>query len=340
MRLALAILCVLATPAAAQSTVGVVTSMWAATDAKAGQDLASTLNTTGLRVIPMGGSGAIQNLRDILHLPGVDAAFVPSDALTYARAHNLIPPSDLAKIQYIAKLYDEEVHILAGPTITSVADLAGKRINADVDGSDSAMTCDIILSALGIQADVRHMQQAEAMIALRKGDIDAVWQLGAAPVPIIANAPPAGLHLVPLPVTQPLADTYLPATLTHDEYPALVGGDPVPTAAIGDVLAVFGWPDSNPRHASTARFVDALFDHIGELQRPPRHPAWKEVNLAATVPGWVRFDAAAAYVRGIVQRDLLRAMDAMPDLRGMPPAERLQLIIEVAKFREQHPDAR
>ena len=28
------------------------------------------------------------------------------------------------------------------------------------------------------------------------------------------------------------------------------------------------------------------------LQHPPYHPKWRDVNLAATVPGWTRFNVA------------------------------------------------
>jgi hypothetical protein len=40
------------------------------------------------------------------------------------------------------------------------------------------------------------------------------------------------------------------------------------------------------------RFIDAFFTKFPELLKPPRHPKWKDVNLAAKVPGWTRFGAA------------------------------------------------
>ena len=44
------------------------------------------------------------------------------------------------------------------------------------------------------------------------------------------------------------------------------------------------------------RFVDAFFPKIAEFQKPPRHVKWHEVNLAATLPGWKRFEAAQAWL--------------------------------------------
>jgi hypothetical protein len=81
--------------------------------------------------------------------------------------------------------------------------------------------------------------------------------------------------------------------LSHDNYPALVPADaPVPTIAVGDVMAVFAWQPHTERYNKVARFVDAFFSRFDEFQRPPRHPKWREVNLTAEVPGWTRFQPA------------------------------------------------
>ena len=48
---------------------------------------------------------------------------------------------------------------------------------------------------------------------------------------------------------------------------------------------------------SRKRFVEALFTKWDKFQQPPRHPKWRDVNLAATVPGWKRFPAAEDWLR-------------------------------------------
>jgi hypothetical protein len=65
-------------------------------------------------------------------------------------------------------------------------------------------------------------------------------------------------------------------------------------------MAVYAWPPGSERHRKVARFVEALQANFETFLRPPRHPKWLEVNLAAQVPGWVRFDhtARAAPQRG------------------------------------------
>jgi hypothetical protein len=67
---------------------------------------------------------------------------------------------------------------------------------------------------------------------------------------------------------------------------------PVPTIAVGDVMAVYGWAPRTTRYNYVARFVDAFFSNFDQFQQPPRHPKWREVNLTAEVPGWTPFPSA------------------------------------------------
>ena len=58
----------------------------------------------------------------------------------------------------------------------------------------------------------------------------------------------------------------------------------------------FNWPRGSTRYNRTARFVEAMFGKFSDFQRPPRHPMWKSVNLAAAIPGWQRFPAAQEWL--------------------------------------------
>jgi uncharacterized protein len=268
--------------------VGVITGMEGGTYAQTGADL-TILDDDQLRVLPTLGKGSLQNLSDILYLRGIDIGFVQADALAYARQHNMFPGLT-QNIRYIAKLYDEEVHVLARKDITKLADLNGQRVNVDVAGSGSAMTAEILLDALGISAKVEHDKQINGIQNLKNGEIAAVIHVGGAPIPLFANVPAdSGLHFLTVPLNPALAQTYLPDKFTHDEYPALVPADaPVPTIAVGDVLAVYAWPAHTDRANNVNRFVNDFFSRFAEFQKPPRHPKWREVNLTAEVPGWTR----------------------------------------------------
>ena len=109
-----------------------------------------------------------------------------ADALTYAKQHNMFPGLT-QNIRYIAKLYDEEIHVLARKDITKLADLNGQRVNVDVIGSGSAMTAEILLDALGIKAKVEHEKQVTGVQELKHGDIAAIIHVGGAPIPLFAD---------------------------------------------------------------------------------------------------------------------------------------------------------
>jgi TRAP transporter TAXI family solute receptor len=280
-----------------QGTVGVITGMEGGTYARTASDL-TILDDGTLRVLPILGKGSLQNLSDILYLKGVDIGFVQSDALTYAKQHTMFPGELTRKISYIAALYNEEVHVLVRRDITRLEDLNGARVNVDVVGSGSAMTAEILLDTVGIKANVEHEKQINGVQELKRGEIAAIIHVGGAPIPLFADIPAdSGIHFIPVAFSQALAQTYLPAQFTHDRYPSLVAADaPVPTIAVGDVMAVFAWQPGTERYTKVSRFVDAFFSKFDQFQQPPRHPKWREVNLTAEVPGWSRFQASADWL--------------------------------------------
>jgi uncharacterized protein len=294
-----------------QGTVGVITGMEGGTYAQTAADL-TILDDGTLRVLPIIGKGSLQNLSDILYLRGVDVGFVQADALTYAKQHNLYPTLTQS-IRYIAKLYDEEIHVLARTDISSLQDLNDQRVNVDVAGSGSAMTAEILLDALNIKPKIEHQKQVDGLEALKRGEIAAIIQVSGAPMPLLARLGSAGgLHLLPIELNQALAQTYLPDQFTHDTYPALVPvEETVPTLAVGDVMAVFAWQPHTERFNKVARFVDTFFNKFDQFLQPPRHPKWREVNLTAEVPGWTRFQAAqdwlAQHARPNVAQDTTQA---------------------------------
>jgi hypothetical protein len=63
-----------------------------------------------------------------------------------------------------------------------------------------------------------------------------------------------------------------------------------------------------------------MFDKVGQLQRPPFHPKWKEMAPRATVSGWTRFKAAQEWL----DRNMpLPAASAAASASGAAPAAAL-----------------
>jgi uncharacterized protein len=259
-----------------------------------------------MRVIPLIARGKMQNLWDILYLRGVDMGFLQSDTLEYLKDDPQIK-SIRNKIRYIALMFPEEIHILARPDINSLEDLAGKKVSINAKGTGSAVTGPVIFRRLGINAQLEHEDSNIAIERMRKGDLAAhIWSL-AKPAQPVAQVKGDGLHLLTIPFKE-FSDLYLPSKFTNKDYPNLIPPDQeVSTIAVGNVLAVFNWPENTDRYKKVARFTQAFFSRFNELHKPGFQPAWKNINLAAAVQGWTRFKPAQEWLDRNAQDPELRA---------------------------------
>jgi TRAP-type uncharacterized transport system substrate-binding protein len=268
------------------------------TSLRLADDLATVLDASSrLRILPIIGRGAVQNVTDILFLQGIDLCIVQEDVLDYVE-RNRIHAGIADKLQYITKLHNEELHLLAGPEIRRIADLAGRKVGVGAEGGGSQVTATTTFEALEIRAEPVFFDHDLALEKLKGGEIAAIAYVSGKPAPYFREVPPeAGLHFVSVPNSPKLLATYAPAQLRHADYPQLIGeGTVIETLAVGAVLAVYRWPPGNDRFHRTERFVELFFESFAEFLKPPRHPKWQEVNLAATVPGWTRAPAAQAWL--------------------------------------------
>ncbi len=244
-----------------------------------------------MRVLPIVTRGIFDNVFDLLYLRGVDAAIVYGDVLEHFKKN-----PDIAgisrRINFLASLFPSELHIFVRPEIASLKDLEGKPVNFNTEGTAAAYSGPIILERLGIKVDAKFAAHSVAMQEMRKGPAYAatVWVSSKPLAPFLKGEWPAGFKFLPVPYADAL-EYYLPAYLEHDDYPGLVPkGERISTIAVPAVLAVYDWPADTDRHRRMVRFVDYLFDRLPQLQtKPGFHKAWKDVNLAASVPGWKRF---------------------------------------------------
>jgi hypothetical protein len=120
----------------------------------------------------------------------------------------------------------------------------------------------------------------------------------------------------------------------------------VDTIAYGAVMICYNWPKGSDRYQRIANFVDRFFAHFAEFQKPPRHPTWREVNLAADLPGWKRFPEAQAWLddhrlpapetasqQADFDQFLAQRAGGVPDLSQ--PAERDQLFRDFLQWDQQ-----
>jgi len=300
-------------------------------------DMSAVLDSgSDLRVLPVIGKGGYQNMMDVLYLKGVDLGITQSNIMGYLKKTGEFGPNIEGRVAYIAKLYNEEMHILAGPGINSVQDLNGKRVNLSDIGSGTQFSTRLIFELLGIKVQEVNFDQSEGYQRVKSGDIAATVLIAGKPTGSFGKFKlEPGMTLLPMPYTDVLEQDYFPAKLTNDDYPNLIPkGSSVDTIAVGAVLVAFNWPRNTDRYRRVAAFVDAFFAKFPEFQKPARHSKWKEANLNSTLRGWKRFPAAEEWlaknaerqtVTGSVQVDPSIARTQAAKVAPKDPAEQERL---------------
>ncbi len=288
--------------------------------------------------------GVPANLDDLLYLRGVDIAVAQSDAFEYFRTNRKI--NNLNKrVNYILRFPIAEVQVIARPEIRSLEDLRGKRVDFGPPGTSTTLTTPLIFQRLGINVQEVKLPNPFTPAAyqrIAKGEADAAVRVSQKPLSHVAQIPPnSGLHLVSIPFNKVFADLYAIGEFTHEDYPNLVPeGQRVDTLAVPFVLAAYNWPKDSDRYRKVERFVVKLFENWEKLRQPPFAAKWRDINLAATVPGWSRLPAAEEQLAKLVggqasARQDFQAFLSSAGVRRTTNEEREALFLQFLEWREQ-----
>ena len=282
-----------------ENVVTIMAGSPSGTDLTIVQDIASVLDDGDkLRVLPMVGKGPEQNIKDVLFLRGVDMGVTQANLLKHFDKTGELGPNLKGQIAYIAKLFNEELHILVRDDINDIKELNGKYVNFGPEGSGAEITGRIIFEALGVETQKLHLNDADGIEKLKAGEIDATVAMTGKPAPELASLKDtSGLKLLPVPYAEGLEDEYYPATFTHEDYPNLVpAGGRIDTMSVCAVLVSFNWSGDSVRYRKIAKFVDGFFANFDRFLAAPRHPKWREVNFAATLEEWHRSPLAQKWI--------------------------------------------
>jgi TRAP-type uncharacterized transport system substrate-binding protein len=269
----------------------------------AGDLVTAVAASGGLRLLPVATDGGMANLRDLLFLRGVDLAIVPTNVLAHARTTNALGGTLPQKIAYVTALYSEGVHVIAGRGIAAIGDLARNKVAVPSGDATAEFTAGDIFKRLGIAVECVPMEPAAAFEQVRAGKIAAVLLVGGKPLAEISALPKDGsLRLLSLPFQALPGEGYVPAVFVAEDYPALIPpGAIVETVAVGAVLMANKSGDDAGRRI--AKHTPALLAAIGALAASERHPSWRDVNLSAVLPGWLRIEAAEKWLsEAVAQR--------------------------------------
>jgi uncharacterized protein len=282
-----------------ENVVTIMAGSPSGTDLAIVQDLAEVLGDgDDLRVLPIVGKGPEQNIRDVLFLRGVDMGITQANLLKHFDRTGELGPNFKNQVTYIAKLFNEELHVLVRSDVKDIHELSGKYVSFGPIGGGAEITGRMIFAALGIDVQALNLSDADGIEKLKSGEIDAAIAVTGKPAPAFASLKEeTGLKLLAVPYAEALENDYYPATLTHEDYPTLVPeGERVDTVSACAVLISFNWPSSSVRYKKIAKFVDGFFSKFDDFLAAPRHPKWRDVNFAATLEGWNRSPLAQNWI--------------------------------------------
>ena len=268
-----------------------------ATSVQIAQDLANVVDDgVTRRVLPVVGRGSMQNLIDLKLLRGIDVGVVRSDAFEDARAlASWLGPID--SLTYIAKLYNEELHVLARADIGSIAELEGKRVTFVRSAGPLGPA---IFKLLKIAVEPASDDAAAALQKLKDGQTAALVYVGGKPISLFDSVrQPEGLHFLPVSLdAQTMPSTYVPARITAKDYPNLVAADTsIDTVAVSNVLLAAPLQAKSDRYRNVANFVEAFFTQFPRLREGGHNAKWEDVDLGSVVPGFRRFPAAETWLK-------------------------------------------
>lgn len=315
-------------------TVSIITGQPGYLSSRLASDLSAVLDEgDNLRILAIAGRGAISDLIDTLLLRGIDLAVVPADVLEYVEQKNLLPILK-SRLRFVTRLYNKAAHLIAGSGIRTLDDLRGKKINIVSKYHGSFVVAQNVFKNANIDYVPVYLDQRLALERVRSGQIAATLIMSGRPNPLLDEIRNGGpLKFIEIPFSDALPKTYFPIELTSADYPDLIlPGQTIKTIATPSIMMVYDFPESNPRRAKITRFIDAFLGRLSDLQQPPRHPRWRDVNLGAAIAGLERYQTVAQWLltnkppKAIVQsrpkkgrrsvQDLFKAFIASESAKG------------------------
>ncbi len=276
-------------------TVGIAGGFFEGTFIRFAVELGKGLDDgENLRILPIVSYGGNENINDLLYLKGVDIAITYTDTFELYKKSGRVRNIE-QRINYISELLLGELYVFARPEITTLKDLESKKVSLGTKGGSATTTGPIVFERSGVHPELVYVNNTIALEKMKAGEIAAIVSTGGKPNDLFVKLKPEpGFHFLPIEFGPKLADYYLPCPLSHDDYPQLIpAGQMVDTLCMSAVLAVYNFPKGSDRARRLERFIQYYFERFDKLLQPSFHPKWRDVNLAAKVPGWNRYWLAA-----------------------------------------------
>ena len=266
-------------------------------------DAPGACGPAGLVASVRSSEGSIANIRDV-NSGRADGGLAQSDIVAEAIAGkgDFRREGPARHVRLLADLFPEEVHLIASARahITHVGDLRGKRVVFGAKESGTASTAREILAAYRIgehQLRASYAPPEVAATRLQKGEIDAVFFVGGAPIEFVRSLVSSGKAvLVPIDGAgrkRLIAEDkgLMGETIPEDDYPSLK--KPLETVGVHAVLIVNDTAPADLIYGMTR----ALFNPANRSLLDDAHPSARTIRLETAIkdvpaplhPGAARF---------------------------------------------------
>ncbi|WP_339212974.1 TAXI family TRAP transporter solute-binding subunit [Ornithinibacillus sp. FSL M8-0202] len=237
-----------------------------------GGQLASIISeNTDLEVTASASNASADNISDLAS-GDADLAFTQTDVMANAvEGVNLFEGSAVDNVLAIGSLYPETIQIIttANSGITSVEDLAGKRVSVGAPGSGTYVNAQQILEihGLDIETDIQpqNLSFDESTDGIQDGNIDAAFITAGTPTGSVEGlAATTDISIVPIAqdkIDALIADHpyYAVDTIPADTYTGV--SDEITTVAVLAMLAVADTLSDDEVYEITK----AIYDNAGDI---------------------------------------------------------------------------
>lgn len=167
-----------------------------------------------LTLVVEASKGSVDNVESI-RTGRLETGFAQSDVAfgAYSGSGVFAGQPPLESLRALASLYLESVHLVAAPGsgIASLADLRGRRVSLDAEGSGTLVDARLILQGFGLTpADFEpvYATPGRSIDLMREGQLDALFLVAGYPASAVAELVEA-IHARLVPIAGPPADALL-----------------------------------------------------------------------------------------------------------------------------------
>jgi polar amino acid transport system substrate-binding protein len=305
-------------PAERLGTVTILTDAIADPNSTATRAINELARDSGkVRALPIAGHGAAVNVRDLLHLRGVDFAVLNSDIFKFLDYSHQYPDAR-KQVRYVTHMFSQKVYLLAHKEFSKIEDLRGRKLAVLSRGTGSHTTAMTLFWLLGMDVAVHALGSDVPLDDASLAKFDGVLLLSddLARVRLSAQAR-QDLRVVPIALTPALRDSYQSAVIEPQELPGLSVAGSTQTIAVSTLLAVYNWKPSQKRYADVSQFSSGLFAALAQLRRNT-DSVWRQADINAKIEGWPRYSAAQRG-RALGKAKLAELAAVEPRQAALPP---------------------